>query len=81
MHTLAYLSAERFTNMLVLSRNVGQTILIGGGVTVCVLEIKGGQVKIGINAPSHTSVHRQEVAERIAADDSLPLKFNRDSDL
>lgn len=67
--------------MLVLSRNVGQTILIGDGVTVCVLEIKGGQVKIGINAPSHISVHRQEVTEKIAADDSLPLKFSEDGGL
>ena len=67
--------------MLVLSRNIGQTILIGEGVTVSILEIRSGQVKIGINAPSHISVHRQEVAERIATDDSLPLKFSGDGGL
>lgn len=51
--------------MLILSRNTGQTILIGDGVSVSILGIKSGQVKLAIEAPAHTSVHRQEVAEKI----------------
>lgn len=55
--------------MLVLSRDTGESILIGENVSVRVLEIKGKQVRIGITAPKGMSVHRQEVAERIAADE------------
>lgn len=51
--------------MLVLSRRVNESIVIGGNVTVTVLEVKGDHVRIGIDAPREISVHRQEVAAQI----------------
>ena len=51
--------------MLVLSRKVGETIVIGDDVTVTVLAINGGQIKFGIAAPKDVSVHRQEIYEKI----------------
>jgi carbon storage regulator len=50
---------------LILTRRVGETILIGPDVTVTVLGVKGNQVRLGIEAPRDVAVHRQEVAERI----------------
>ena len=52
--------------MLVLTRRVGETLMIGNEVTVTVLGVQGGQVRIGINAPKEISVHREEVYMRIA---------------
>ena len=51
--------------MLVLTRKVGETVIIGDNVTVTVLGIQGGQIKFGINAPKDVSVHREEIYERI----------------
>lgn len=53
--------------MLVLSRRKGQKIRIGENIVVTVIELTKGQVKLGIEAPSNVSVHRQEVHERIQA--------------
>lgn len=52
--------------MLILSRRAMETILIGDDIKVVVLGIRGGQVRIGIDAPKNVPVHRQEVAERMA---------------
>lgn len=52
--------------MLILTRRTGETLVIGDSITVTVLETRGSQVRIGIEAPKDVSVHRQEVAERIA---------------
>ena len=52
--------------MLILSRNVGEVIRIGDEITVVVLGVKGSQVRLGIGAPSHVEVHREEVYERLA---------------
>jgi carbon storage regulator len=51
--------------MLILTRRVGETVVIGEDVTVTVLGIKGNQVRVGINAPKNVVVHREEVYERI----------------
>ena len=51
--------------MLILTRRVGETVMIGDEVTITVLGVKGNQVRVGINAPKHVAVHREEIYERI----------------
>ncbi len=54
--------------MLILSRRVGETIMIGDNITVTVLGVHGSQIRIGINAPGDVSVHREEIYKRIKAE-------------
>lgn len=51
--------------MLVLTRRVNETLVVGDDVMVTVLSVSGNQVRIGINAPRHVSVHREEIYEKI----------------
>lgn len=51
--------------MLILTRRVGETVMIGDDTAVTILGVKGNQVRVGINAPKETSVHREEIYERI----------------
>lgn len=51
--------------MLILTRRVGETVMIGNDVTVTVLGVKGNQVRVGVNAPKNVAVHREEIFERI----------------
>ncbi|MEM7282338.1 MAG: carbon storage regulator CsrA [Pseudomonadota bacterium] len=51
--------------MLILTRRVGESVMIGDEVTITVLGVKGNQVRIGVNAPKTVAVHREEIYERI----------------
>ena len=58
--------------MLILTRRVGETLMIGDEVTVTVLGVKGNQVRIGVNAPKTVAVHREEIYERIKQEGGVP---------
>ena len=51
--------------MLILTRRVGETLMVGDEVTVTALGVKGNQVRIGVNAPKEVAVHREEIYQRI----------------
>lgn len=51
--------------MLILTRRVGETLMVGDDITVTVLGVKGNQVRLGVNAPKDVAVHREEIYLRI----------------
>ncbi|WP_373768165.1 carbon storage regulator CsrA [Glaesserella sp.] len=53
--------------MLILTRKIGESLLIGDDVEITVLSIRGSQVKLGVKAPKEISVHREEIYQRIKA--------------
>ncbi len=59
--------------MLILTRRVGETLMIGDNVSVTVLGVKGNQVRLGINAPKDVAVHREEIYERIRHEQFEPI--------
>ena len=65
--------------MLILTRRVGETLMIGDEVSVTVLSAKGNNIRIGINAPKEVSVHREEVYQRIAKQDSEDKYHNKNT--
>lgn len=56
--------------MLILTRRVGETVMIGDEVTVTVLGVKGNQVRLGVNAPRSVAVHRQEIYDQIQKEEA-----------
>ncbi|MEH6584598.1 MAG: carbon storage regulator CsrA [Halioglobus sp.] len=55
--------------MLILTRRVGESLMVGEEITVTVLGVKGNQVRIGVDAPRDVSVHREEIYNRIHDED------------
>ncbi len=55
--------------MLILTRRVGESLMVGDDITITVLGIKGNQVRIGVNAPKDVAVHREEIYNRIQGHD------------
>lgn len=61
--------------MLILTRRIGETLMIGGEITVTVLGVKGNQVRIGVNAPKDVAVHREEIYERIKREEDAASRI------
>ena len=60
--------------MLILTRRVGESLVIGDNVNVTVLGVKGNQVRIGVNAPKDVAVHREEIYQRIQRERAEPAE-------
>ncbi len=63
--------------MLILTRRVGETVMIGEDIVVTVLGIKGNQVRIGVQAPKNVAVHREELLKRINEGEAAPSQDAR----
>ena len=64
--------------MLILTRKIGESVTIGDKIKVYVIEIKGRQVRLGIEAPSDTMVHREEIYQRIVEENRLAAEIKMD---
>lgn len=64
--------------MLILTRRVGETLVIGDDVTVTVLGVRGNQVRLGVNAPKDVAVHREEIYQRIQNEKDAVISAEND---
>ncbi len=62
----AAITDDRLNDMLILTRKVNESLIVGDNITITVLGVKGNQVRIGVDAPKDVSVHRKEIYQRIA---------------
>jgi len=60
--------------MLILTRRVGEALMVGNDTKIVVLGVKGSQIRLGINAPKNVVVHREEIFDKIQNDDSVEIK-------
>ena len=68
--------------MLILTRRIGEKLIVGGNVTVTVLGVRGNQIRMGIDAPPEVKIHREEIYQKIQAERKTPvLKDRKTSDL
>ncbi|PCJ17547.1 MAG: carbon storage regulator [SAR86 cluster bacterium] len=66
--------------MLILTRRIGETLMVGDDVTITVLGVKGNQVRIGVNAPKEVAVHREEIYQRIQKEKGGDTPVSEDSE-